>query len=411
MQRGAACASALAVTILAAACGSTTPAAVRHAATTTSAPPTTTTTTTLPSAVPTTVPTPVVAAVGWSAPLTTLPPVGGFTSVSCISDVFCLAAGGGSEEADAADSSGPGVVGSWDGATWATPVTYFPSPAGDNPPPWLPAISCTDGPLCWVTDGSGHTSEGNGTTWSSPTPLAGVPVAPPDPSDPGPGHAGARSAAVSCPTSAFCAYVDNTGHVAIWSGTAWSTPRAFTAPVGGSTVELYQSGRVGVSCPDPSDCTALVGDAVLDWDGSTWTSSAGPWGSSVTGDSAVSCPSAGICVAVRGTSVSVRSPGSGWSSPRAIDGNGHLDSVSCRTLANCTAVDAYGDVVQFTGGSWSPPHKVVPTPVGYAGDGVTVSCPSAQFCMVLTGDGDYATYQGASVASPTGATTAGPTAP
>ena len=38
------------------------------------------------------------------------PPAGGFTSVSCISDVFCLAAGGGSNEADAADSTGPGVV-------------------------------------------------------------------------------------------------------------------------------------------------------------------------------------------------------------------------------------------------------------------------------------------------------------
>ena len=61
-----------------------------------------------------------------------LPPAGGFTSLSCISEVFCLAAGGGANEADAADSTGPGVVASWDGATWSTPAIYFAASA-DGP--------------------------------------------------------------------------------------------------------------------------------------------------------------------------------------------------------------------------------------------------------------------------------------
>ena len=68
--------------------------------------------------------------------------------------------------------------------------------------------------------------------------------------------------------------------------------------------------------------------------------------------------------------------------------------MSCPTLAFCMAVDAYGDVVHLADGTWSSPAKVVPTPSEYAGDGTSLSCPSDQFCMVLTGDGDYATYQG-----------------
>lgn len=405
VQRRAAVGAALVLVLVGAACGGTSSAPVRHvsptgstsprpAPTTTSAP-----TTTLPSAVPTTVATPVVPSPGWSRPLTALPPVGGFTSVSCISDVFCLSAGGGSNQADAADSTGPGVVDSWDGATWATPSTYFAGGAGAAPPPWMPSISCTDGPLCAVVDGSGHTSLGDGTTWSPPAALAPTAVAAADPSDPGPGHTGARSAAVACPTPQFCAYVDNTGHVATLHGTAWSAPQAFTTRVGGATVELFQLGRVGVSCATDTSCTAMVAGTVLDWDGTTWTASPAPWGpGDADGASAVSCPTPGTCVAVHGTSVSVRTPGSGWSAPRVVDAGGSLDSVSCPTTSTCVAADTAGDVVRLVTGTWSTPDKVVPTPVSYPGDGATVSCPTEQFCMVLTGDGDYATYVGTTTA-------------
>jgi hypothetical protein len=368
---------------------------------------TTTTTTTLPSAVATTIPTPVVPTVGWSRPVTTLPPAGGFTSLSCISAVFCLAAGGGSNEADAADSTGPGAVAAWDGATWSPPTTYYPTAPGTAPPPWLPAIACTDGPLCAVVDGSGHTSLGDGTNWWPPSPLAAAPAPAPNPADPGPGHLGSRSAAVSCPSARFCAYVDNTGHLATMHGTTWSVPQVVTTRVGASTVGLYQSGRVGVSCTDDSTCTGLVGGTVLDWDGSTWTVSAAPWGASAaSGDTAVSCPVAGTCVAVHGAVVSTRVPGSGWTTPRAVDGNGRLDAVSCPSVSVCVAADAYGDVLRMTGAVWGPPQKVVPTSSAYSGDGTSLSCPSTQFCMVIDGDGDYATYQGA--AAPTATTTTVP---
>ncbi len=404
-NRSAACA-VTALIMVAAAC-STPSALVRHV-TATSAPTTTdpvptTTTTTLPSAVPTTVPTPVVTSVGWSTPITTLPPAGGYTSVSCISDVFCLAAGGGSNEADAADSTGPGAVASWDGATWGTPDDYFAQGPGSAPAPWLPAIACTDGPLCAVVDGSGHASLGDGTTWSPPVQLATWSVAPAGPDDPGPGSEGSRSAAVACPESQFCAYVDNTGHVAVMQGSAWSTPEAFTDGVGTSTVELFQSGRVAMACSDPTACTAMVGDTVLGWDGSSWTSSTGPWGTrGGSGDTALSCPAVGACFAVHGSDVSERTPGTGWSAPVEIDGNGRLDAIACPDASTCVAADAYGNVLRLSQGTWSEPQKVVPTPTGYSGDGTSLSCPTAQFCMVITGDGDFATYQGASTtATPT----------
>ena len=382
--------------------------AVRPIPTTTTSTAPTATTSTLPSAVPTTVPTPVVPVVGWSRPATTLPPAGGFTAASCISDVFCLATGGGANLADVSLSTGPGVVSSWDGATWAPSDTYFAAPAtGPITAPEVPAIACAGGPRCAVVDGSGHTSLGNGTTWTPPLPLAPAAVAAPDPTDPGPGHAGSRTAAVACPTTQFCAYVDNTGHVATLQGTTWSTPQAMTARVGSSTVELFQSGKVGIGCADSSNCSALVGGTVLDWNGTAWSTGSGPWPGGSAGDSAVSCPLPGTCLAVRGSSLSVRTPGTGWSTPRVVDSNGGLDALSCPTAAFCMAVDAYGNVIHLAGGTWSAPSKVVPTPVGYAGDGTIVSCPTDQFCLVLNGDGDYVTYQGATPPDVPPVTTAG----
>jgi hypothetical protein len=404
---GAAVALSLALTLLASGCGSSPSARpVRHTAPTAPAPTTTAPTTTLPSAVPTTVPTAVVPTVGWSHPATTLPPVGGYTGVSCISGVFCVAVGGGANEADVSDAAGPGVVTAWDGAVWGSPTVYYPEPAGGpTTAPELAGIACTSGPRCALVDGSGHASLGDGTDWSAPAALAGGPAVAANPADPGSGHEGARSAAVDCPTGQFCAYVDNTGHVAVLHGTTWSALQTMTTRVGSAVVGLFQAGRVGMSCTGASACTALVGDTVLDWDGATWTASPAPWPSATTGDSAVSCPAAGACVAVRGQYVSVRVGGPAWSTPRAIDAAGRLDGVSCPTPAFCMAVDADGDMVHLVDGTWSAPVKVVPTPTEYSGDGTSLSCPTDQFCMVLTGDGDYATYQGTDPNAPVTTTT------
>lgn len=368
--------------------------------TTTTAP---ATTTALPSAVPTTVPAPVVQAPGWTTPLTALPPGGGFTSLSCLSDTFCIGAGGGTSGDPSELTTGSGVTESWDGAAWSEPSVYDPAPAGGPvTAPVLPTVDCTSGPSCLIADASGHVSQGNGTDWSDPMALPAAPSLPANPADPGSGQPESRSVAVSCPSPTFCAVVDNTGQTDELENGSWQAPQSSGTPDGpGATVSLYQAGRVGVSCPTSSTCTAVVGATVLVWDGSTWVEQPSPWTTSlVSGASdptAISCPTTTTCFIVNGTGVSVGGPGGSWSSEADVDSSGGLDSISCPSTTFCLAADRGGSVIVWNGTTWSAPEPVIPSASEYPELGTFVSCPSAQFCMIMNGDGDYASYSGSAV--------------
>lgn len=345
-----------------------------------------------PSATPTTVPAPVSPPPGWTTALTSLPPGGGFTSLSCISDTFCVAAGGGTDDTGGPTTTGAGVTVSWDGASWSEPSVYYPAPGtGPVTAPVLPSISCTSGPSCTIIDGSDHVSRGDGTNWSAPVAMTPAPGLPANPADPGPGHPGSRSSSVSCPTATFCAVVDNTGHTAVMRNGSWLPPQAF-AEGGPGPVSLYQAGRVGITCLNNSFCAAVVGTAVLDWDGTTWTEEPDPWTvTSPTGPTAIACPSTHLCAILAGPSLWVRN-GQGWTPGGAIDPGGVLNAVSCPTATFCLATDTSGRALTWNGSSWSPPRQVVPQAVQYPGGGTSLSCPTASFCMVINGDGDYATY-------------------
>ncbi|HEX3842550.1 MAG TPA: hypothetical protein VHU85_17290 [Acidimicrobiales bacterium] len=370
----------------------------------------TTSTTTLPPATtvpPVTAPVSITPAPGWSVPLATLPPGGGFTSVSCISDTFCIAAGGGANQSDASGTVGAGLTQSWDGQSWSDPSVYFPPSAGSNSSPIMPAISCIGGPFCAIVDGSGFVSNGDGTNWITPVALKTAAALPVNPSDPGSGHPGSRDAAVSCTSNKFCAIVDNTGNALVWQNGSWLAPQAFGTGAsgadgaGGSTA-MYASGRVGVSCPSTSACTAVVGTAVLDWDGKAWAEEAAPWSATLAGSSsssaiagnptAIACPSAALCAIVNGPGVSYRSGSSAWSPVQSIDPDGTLDAISCPGVSFCMAADANGSIVTWNGSTWTAPIRVIPAASNYTGIGTSVSCSSSHFCMVLNGDGDYATF-------------------
>ncbi|MGO8870602.1 MAG: hypothetical protein ACLQPH_04225 [Acidimicrobiales bacterium] len=366
--------------------------------------------TSLPSATPTTVPSPVVQAPGWSSTLTTLPPGGGFASLSCISDTFCVTAGGGTTGDDSSLTVGSGVAVSWDGATWSDPSVYFPDPVtGPVTAPVLPTIDCTSGPTCVIVDGSDHVSDGDGTNWSAPAAMAPGPSLPANPQDPGTGHAGSRSAAVSCPAPTFCAAVDNTGHAFARRNGSWAPTQPFGLPgPKGGQVSLYQAGRVGVACATSSSCTAVVGATILDWDGITWSEEPAPWvpasAGGPSGSTAVACPTTSWCVIASGSAVSFRSAGQGsaWSAEQTVDDRGGLDSISCPSTTFCVAADGGGSVVVWNGTSWSTPHQVIPVASEYPELGTSVSCPDTGFCMVMNGDGDYATYS-SGTGPPTGA--------
>lgn len=368
--------------------------------------PTTTATTAPPSGVATTVPIPSSPAPGWSQTLTTLPPGGGFSSVSCISNTFCIASGGGTGGRATTLTAGSGVTVSWDGAAWSEPSVYFPAPAtGTVTEPVLPTIACTSGPTCMIVDGSNHASIGDGTNWSSVVQLSPGPPLAANPSDPGSASPDSREAAVSCPSPKFCAVMDNTGHASVYRDGSWLPTQSIGAPTGtgasSSTASLYQTGRIGISCPTSSKCVAVVGTSVLDWNGSAWSLEPAPWtsapatGTASDGDTeatAVSCPTTTLCAIVSGTGLSYRNGGGAWSPVETIDPNGGLDAISCPTTTFCQAADSAGSVVTWNGTSWSAPQPVIPQSDEYPGIGTSLSCPSAQFCMIMNADGDFATF-------------------
>lgn len=353
----------------------------------------TTTTTVPPPGAATTVPIPVVQAPGWSSALTTLPPGGGFSSLSCISDTFCIATGGGTggQAAAGATTSGAGVTVSWDGASWSEPSVYFPAPvSGPVTAPILPSLTCTLGPTCVIVDGSDHVSTGNGTDWSTPRPLeTGAATVPSTAAGAGAGRG--PFASVACPTPHFCAVVDNSGHATTMQGGAWGATQSLAVPPSPPA----QGARTGISCPTTTFCRAVVGAAVVDWNGTSWSVEPTPWTASpaaASTGSAISCPSTTLCAIVNGSGLTYRHGNGAWSPVEAIDPHGGLDAVDCPTTRWCVASDAGGSVLTWSGGPWSPPRTVLPAPTEYPGIGTSLSCTGVHFCMVMSADGDYSTY-------------------
>jgi hypothetical protein len=198
--------------------------------------------------------------------------------------------------------------------------------------------------------------------------------------------------------------VDNTGHATTMQDRVWSTPQSFgTQGAGGARVSLYQGGRVGVSCPTTTSCTAVVGTTVLDWNGTTWSAEASPWTTTLAAGAdvpvSIACPTLTLCAVVNGDDIVVRGAGGAWSPRQVLDPGRQLDSIACPTRSFCIAADDTGAVMTWNGSTWSGPAQVVPAATQYPGNGVSVACPNPQFCMVMNGDGDYATYSGPGTAT------------
>lgn len=211
---------------------------------------------------------------------------------------------------------------------------------------------------------------------------------------------------VSCPSSSFCAAVDDVGDAVLLQGGRWGAPNDIDGTATLSSVScasstfcvaaglngsgfVYASGSwtstgnldngnslEAVSCPSNTFC--LVGDSagnVMTYDGSSWSSpSSVDAGNSI---SSVSCLSSSFCVAVDNVGNALVDIGGTWSSSD-IDGSGQLNSVSCASSSFCVATDAAGNVLQFDGTSWSNPSSVD------TGNSITsVSCPTSGFCAAV----------------------------
>ena len=240
-----------------------------------------------------------------------------------------------------------------------------------DPPGQLTRIACSSAMLCVAADESGNVvtstdPAGGAAAWN----LAHVDNN--QGCDPG----ACSFQAISCPSTSFCAALDNgagyvftstdpTAGAAGWSGVRISAPNTLAA----------------LSCPSITLCVAV------DYHGSAITSTsptagAGTW-HTATIDSGP-C-TAGVCHSI------------GKGPPER-----QLDTISCPSVSLCVAGDWDGDVVTSTnptGGSsaWSAAY-VDPNLEGAHDGGVQVSiagvsCPSLLWCVASDGTGGVVTSQ------------------
>ena len=189
--------------------------------------------------------------------------------------------------------------------------------------------------------------------------------------------------AISCPSTSFCAAVDDYGNVL-----------TSTSPTGGagawSVANIDGSKRLyGISCPSASLCVA--GDI----DGNVLTSTnptggAGAWSSpvNIAGNNtltSVSCPSASFCAAmdyggnVR-TSTNPTGGAGAWSGAK-IDGLGRVWTISCLSASFCATADVAGNVATSTNptggaGAWSVAN------INGSGGLYAISC-AAPLCVAV----------------------------
>jgi hypothetical protein len=118
----------------------------------------------------------------------------------------------------------------------------------------------------------------------------------------------------------------------------------------------------------------------------------------------VSCPSANFCAAVDYGPNVVTFNGTSWRKPSAIDPGSYLQAVSCASASFCVAIDRRGNAFTFNGSTWSAPVNADPNGLTMGEGGISwpvVSCPTSNFCAAVDGGGgNVVTFDGSSWTSP-----------
>jgi hypothetical protein len=258
----------------------------------------------------------------------------------------------------------------FDGSTWAAAVR-------PDSRAMLISVSCIGAAFCVALDGGsfGWEIHWTGTTWSTVNPI--------DVSN--------GTTRVSCPTPTFCAAVDASGRAVTFNGTSWSAPTDISYPY---LINMLE-------CASATLCFTADGFGNLfRYDGITWS----PETTDVPGEliRSVSCPTTTYCVFVTSSGKYSTWNGSSWT-PAADSTLGDQYRISCATTTYCGSVAANGTVSIFDGAGW-----VGWTVPGEGGSGIiNVDCPTAGWCMGLTGAGQWTRKNGTSwtSAAATGATT------
>ncbi len=189
---------------------------------------------------------------------------------------------------------------------------------------------------------------------------------------------------VSCPSTTWCAAVDQNGNAFTYSNGAWSGP----VPVSGA------SEFDGLSCPTTTFCIAVSYlDGYTTYNGTSWSAMVIPkFGGGESSFTGVSCPTTTYCAASDFLSGDIDVYNSGaWTqitSGVSIAGQG-MPTVSCLPgLKTCMMVDNYGNYSDTTNGStWSASKLSGYDPMpGLTYQGVACLASNGQ-CMVADGNG------------------------
>lgn len=282
----------------------------------------------------------------WSASIPVTIGSGALTTASCVAEAFC----------GAIDSNG--VASIYQNGVWGTPAQAVPGPT--LPGFGVESLSCATATFCMAA-GRDDVAGFNGSAWSDPTQVDGV---------------SRQFTSVSCPSTQFCAAVDDQGFATQFNGASWSAPASID----------YGGNLVAVSCSSASFCAA--GDrhgAIMLWQN-------GSWSAPVSVDSpesieSISCASETFCVATDSAGKELTYNGNTWSSPANVDPTGKLLAVSCPLPGLCVAIDSANQSLTFDDGSWQPPAPIIVQNVGITGLATSISCASAAMCVIVTGSG------------------------
>jgi hypothetical protein len=190
----------------------------------------------------------------------------------------------------------------------------------------------------------------------------------------------ANLSGIACPTTGLCVSPDSHGDVLTTTEPTGTASAWRSTLVGGATND-----NSAVSCPSSGLCVVVHGDDILT--STDPTGGVGAWSSTTidaNGLSGVACSTTSFCVAVdRGGNVLTTTNPTGGASAWTTTyiANVLFLGISCSSTALCVAVDASGDVVTSTNplggaGAWTLTHVD-----GSTGDELEgVSCASTSLC-------------------------------
>jgi hypothetical protein len=206
---------------------------------------------------------------------------------------------------------------------------------------------------------------------------------------------------VSCPAADSCQAVTDTGYAYAYRNGAWSGPADIYPAANGVRTQVTSADFItGLSCGSSSSCIAETAKGnALTWNGTRWSASvttglpgisAAPSFIYSIATTGLSCPTATYCLtaaSLRDTPAAASWDGTSWSPAPAPPGDlaNSFTSVSCTSAQFCMVVGgvhATGDIsATWNGSSWS--GLANPAAGGAATGFGQVSCSSPALCLAF----------------------------